>query len=89
MRKTFLRLPSSFPCFLFSAQGNRDLKMERNKLCPPHTEDVSVTYAKSLDFHLLFYRFFLEIKTEKMKMSGFLGTCVNFFLETVKTSIFV
>ena len=42
-----------------------------DKLCPPSIEDVSATYAVSLEFHLLFYRFFLEILTENTKISGF------------------
>ena len=40
-----------------------------DKLCPRPMEDVSATYAESLEFHLLFYRFFLEFQTEKTKMS--------------------
>ena len=38
-----------------------------DKLCPPPIEDVSDTYAKSLELHLLFYKYFLEIQSEKMK----------------------
>ena len=59
-----------------------------DKLCPNGGCQCHV-YAESLEFHMLFYRFYLEIKTEKAKMSGFLGTCVNFFLGTVQTRIFV
>ena len=37
---------------------------------PPSIEDVSAMYAESLEFHLLFYKLFMEIQPEKTKMSG-------------------
>ena len=50
-----------------------------DQLYPPPIEDVSATYAESLEFHLLFYRFVLEIQTGKM--SGFWADVWIFFLE--------
>ena len=34
---------------------------------PPPIEDVSITYEKSLEFHMLFYQIFMEIQIEKTK----------------------
>ena len=38
---------------------------------PSPIEDVSATYAKSLEFHLLFYKIFPEIQSEKRRKYGF------------------
>ena len=54
-----------------------------DKQCPPPIEDVSATYAKSLEFHLLFYKFFLEIQSEKTKKYGFLVPVWIFFWKSV------
>ena len=42
-----------------------------DKFCPPLIEDVSTTYAKSMEFHLIFCKLFLEIQPEKTKKCGF------------------
>ena len=49
-----------------------------DKLCPPAKEDVSATYAINLEFHLPFYKFFLEIQSEETKKSGFWVPVCNF-----------
>ena len=63
----------------------------QDKFCPPPPpiEDVSATYVKSLKFHLLFCKIFLEIQSKKIKKCGFEGPC-EFFMEiSVKIKIFV
>ena len=42
-----------------------------DKLCPPPIEDVNATYAKILEFHLLFHKIFPEIQSEKTRNFGF------------------
>ena len=50
-----------------------------NKLCPPpienvqrmSLENVNATYAKRLEFHLLFHKIFPEIQSEKTRNFGF------------------
>ena len=55
-----------------------------DKSCPPSVEDVSATYAKCLEFHLLFYNFFPEIQSEKARKSKVLflnlGRMCGFFV---------
>ena len=54
-----------------------------DKLCPPPLEDVSAAYAKSLEFHLLFYNFFVEIQSEENKKSLDFECLYGSFLKAV------
>ena len=58
-------------------QNKHDIGLFHINSAPP--QDFSVTYAKSLEFYLLFCKIFLEIHSEKTKKSEFFGACVDFF----------
>ena len=59
------------------------------KFLPSPIEDVSAAYAKSLEFHLLFCKIFLEIQSEKTKKCGFWAPVWIFLQICVKIRIFV